>query len=176
MNHTRLLCALSAILILASTASAHHGQDFLIVQDVQLPKPGSLRLVGNFEWESYETGDEFGLIPGVMVGVMDRLALAVDVHFRDEAGSNWNYSNITPAVFFDLTPSSDKFPFKIGLTAGYQFANSSSADPAMDREEEEEHGDHHHADEEETGHAHTHGGSIHNHDSDAFTSRLILET
>lgn len=175
MKHFKqLFCVFSTSILIATSSSAHHGQDFLIAQDVHLPAPGKVHFIGNFEWESYNDGDDFGYTPGLMVGVMDRLALAVDVHFRDERTSDLGYSNVMPMADFDLTPTSDKFPFKIGLTAGYQFAGNSAEEPAMHHEEAGH--DDHHADEAESGHEHTHSGSIHNHDSDAFNSRLIIET
>lgn len=162
---------------------AHHGQDFLLLEDYHLPAPGGGHLMGNFEWEKYSDRDEFGLAPSLMFGVLPRVALSVDVNFRDES-DGFDYNSVMPAAHFQLTSPESDFPVKVALSVGYQFVDGAfAADPAPSHHEEEgEHAEHgheheHHADEhaEEGAHDHSHTSSVHNHDSDALQSRLILE-
>lgn len=171
-----IAAALLAAAGLLTPASAHHGQDFLIVQDHAVPAPGSGYLLGSFEWEKYPDHNEYGLGPGLMFGILPQVALGLDVHFRDE-GDGWDFSNVAPMVHLQLTPPDSKFPIKFGIAAGYQFGNGGGAEETHDHADEHDHGDHHgeeHAHEE--GHAHSHGGSIHNHDDDLFVGRFIAES
>lgn len=171
-----------------SSAHAHHGQDFLLLEDYHLPAPGSGHLITNFEWENGDA-DEYGLTPAFMLGILPQLALSVEADFRDEATSNWDYSSVTPMAHFQITPSSSTFPIKFGMSAGYQFGNASEAssdhhadEAVVDEHEHDEEAGHHeheadaHAEaEEEAEHEHSHSGSVHAHGVDAFVGRFIIE-
>ncbi len=176
---TNLIFAFTlALALLPATSRAHHGQDFLLLEDYHLPAPGGGHLMGNFEWEKYSDRDEFGIGPSLMFGVLPRVALSVDVNFRDES-DGFDYNSVMPAVHFQLTPPDWKSPFKVALSVGYQWADSALAahDEAPDHHaEEHEHGEegHHEEEEEAPEHAHTES-SVHNHDTDALMSRLIIE-
>lgn len=167
-----------------STASAHHGQDFILLEDYHLAAPGQGHFMTNFEWESYSDRDEFGLAPGLIFGVLPRVGLGIDVSFRDE-DEGWGYSNVTPTAHFQLTNPESKFPIRVSLSVGYQFADGGAGDgeEAEHEDEHAEHGhehghaDHHedHGDDHHVSAAHSHSGSIHNHDADLLASRLIIE-
>ena len=176
-----------ATFLAVSSAHAHHGQDFLLLEDYHLPAPGSGHLLTNFEWENGDA-DEYGLTPAFMLGILPQLALSVEADFRDEATSNWDYSSVTPMAHFQITPSSSTFPIKFGISAGYQFGNADEASSDHHSEEAEEHDheaeaghhDEHDADahakaEDEAEHAHDHSGSVHAHGVDAFMGRFIVE-
>jgi hypothetical protein len=178
------LLALAAIATLASTSAfAHHGRDFILVQDYSAPVPGSVFLMGNFEWEKGSGGSEFGLSPSLMVGVLPRVSLAVEGSFRDEVGTDWRYTSVTPSANIQLTPLSSQSPVRFGLSVGYQFADSVSEEvPDAHNEEAEGSGEHadepddeHAAEAEATGHHHGEGVSIHNHDDNALIARFITE-
>lgn len=168
---------------MAACALAHHGQDFLLLEDHHLPAPGQGHLMTNFEWEKYPNADEFGLSPGILFGILPQVALGVDVHFRDES-DGWNYTNVMPSAHFQITPPDLDFPIKVGLSIGYQFADGAAGDEEEPRndhaEDDHEHGDHNagddHEHQAEEGHSHSHSGSIHNHDNDLLASRLIIES
>lgn len=180
-RHAALSIALAA-LAFTTSVRAHHGQDFLLLEDWHLPAAGAGHLMTNFEWEHSSDRDEYGLGPSLMLGVMPRVALSVDVDFRDES-DGWNYNSVMPAAHFQITGPESDLPFRVGLSVGYQFVDGAVAAGGEEHAHEEaghhadEHGDEHadehdHADE---GHGHSHASSVHNHDSDALMSRLIIE-
>lgn len=184
MKHTLVTLALAA---LTTTTFAHHGRDFILVEDYSSPAQGSAFLLGNFEWEKGSEGSEYGLSPSLMVGVLPQVSLSVETSFREEVGSDWRYTSVTPSVHIQLTPPDSKSPVRFGLSAGYQFAEGADAEPAEEHHEEadadheeaghhaEETGDHHAEEEEEAAGHHHHGSSIHNHDDNAFIARFITE-
>lgn len=169
----------AASLIAASSSFAHHGQDFILLEDYHIPAVGSGHIMTNFEWENGSEGDEFGFSPSLMLGVLSQVALSVETDFRNEVASDWEYASVTPALHIQLSPPGSKSPFRFGLSAGYQFGNLGTEAPAGEGEEaEEDHaeeGDHHQ--EAEHDHAeHSHGGSsVHAHGVDAFVGRFVVE-
>ncbi len=172
-----LLAVVSLSAFVPATLNAHHGQDFLLLEDWHLPAPGGGHVMTNFEWERRSDHDEFSLAPSLMFGVVRRVALSLDADFRDES-EGWAYRSIMPAAHFQLTGAESDSPFKIALSVGYLFADSAAAE---DHEDQPAHGDGHGGGHEDLGHANSEGhvqshvNSIHNHDSDALTSRLIIE-
>ncbi len=163
---------IAALLAVAAPCCAHHGQDFLLIEDYQQSLPGQVFFISNFEWEDPPGGNEFGFSPSLMIGVLPRLALSVDAEFRNEAYSDWRYNSVTPALHVQLSPAKSTFPVKFAVSGGYQFADSPSE--VADEEEDHHHDEHEHEHAEES--HHHHGGSIHNHDADAFVGRFIAET
>ncbi len=158
MKHIFLTLALAA---LTTTAIAHHGRDFILVEDHTCPAPGGMFLLGNFEWEKGNEGSEYGFSPSLMVGVLPQLSLSIEASFREEVGADWKYASVTPSAHIQLTPADSKSPVRFGLSASYQFAEGEEAD--------------HHAEEEEAEGHHHHGSSIHNHDDNALIARFITE-
>jgi hypothetical protein len=171
---------LFASAITITTASAHHGQDFILLEDYHLPSVGSGHLLTNFEWEKGSDGSEFGFSPSLMFGVLPRVALSVETDFRDEVADGWQYSSVTPMAHFQLSPPDSKSPIRFGLSAGYQFGNADPevADEHAAHDHADEHADEHgeeHADEHDHA-AHSHGGgSVHAHGVDAFVGRFVVE-
>jgi hypothetical protein len=143
---------------------AHHGRDFLLVEDTHLPAPGSVQALLNFEWERTGSTNEYGVEPGLLFGVMPHLALGLETSFRDE-GEGWDYANVTPKLHVLLTPDSAKLPFRAALSVGYQFAKGAAEEHEAEAEEGEEEEHHHHE-----------FSGIHNHDSDLLSLRLAVET
>ncbi|MBX7207015.1 MAG: hypothetical protein K1X78_01780 [Verrucomicrobiaceae bacterium] len=174
--------ALAALAFTTISLHAHHGHDFILLEDWHLAAPGKGHLLTNFEWEHSGDGDEYGLAPSLMFGIAPRVALSLDVDFRDES-DGWNYNAVMPAAHFQVTGPDSDLPFKVALSVGYQWADGAAG--ADGEEPADEHGDEHHddhADEhqgghdhEHMGHDHSHASSVHNHDSDALMSRLIIE-
>jgi opacity protein-like surface antigen len=174
-----------SLLVLACAAGvpllsfADHGQDFLLLEDYDLPAPGSGHITGNFEWEKYSNDDAFGLGPSLMIGVLPRTALSVDMHFRNE-GDGFEYNSVMPAAHFQITSPDSKSPFKVGFSVGYQWTEGADEEEA-ESESEGEHSEHGHDQHQEVGHnevstsVHGHGEGIHNHRSDALKSRLVIE-
>ena len=175
------VAAVAAAALWAVPAQAHHGRDFLVVQDYSLPSPLSGNIVTNFSWEDGGADDEFRLEPGFIVGLAPRLALETSVSFQDE-GSGWDYASVDPALHIQLTGPESRCPIKIGLSAGYQFGNADGEGHDHGHGEEAEHRDEHGEDEHGGGHAHEAGEAghehtgIHRHGEDLFHARLVLET
>lgn len=185
-HHYLLTSAFSAALALsfASKASAHHGQDFLLLQDAVSPAPLHANVFSTFEWSRHDGDDEFALESGIQLGVLSQLSVGTTLEFSDE-GDGWDYSSVMPYLHLQLTPKDAKWPFRAALMGGYQFANhNGEAGHSHEHAEAEEHhetedaGGHHeeaeehHEEEEEEGHEH---GGIHRHDENYFMARLVLE-
>lgn len=143
-----------ALLSLAAAQSvkAHHGQDFLLIEDYQQAAPGQAYFISNFEWERGEEGNEYGFAPSLMVGILPRIALSVDTDFRKEVEGDWAYSTVTPAIHVQLSPTESKFPIKFGFSTGYQFHEGGGDEGEIE------------------------GGSIHNHSATGLVSRFIMES
>jgi hypothetical protein len=170
---------IAALLAVAAPCFAHHGQDFLLIEDYQQSLPGQFFFISNFEWENSPMGNEFGFSPSLMFGVIPRLALSVDAEFRNEPEGDWRYNSVTPALHVQLSPTKSTFPVKFAISGGYQFADGASETEEEGEEHHHEEADHHdeheHHEHAEESQRHHHGGSIHNHDADAFVGRFIAE-
>lgn len=118
--------AIAALLLPFSPAArADHGQNFLMLQDADISAPGDGHLLGTFSWERYGGEDSFGLSPGFNVGLLPRVALSVHAAFGDE-GDGWTFRSVLPELHIDLTPRDSGLPFRVALSAGYQFADDSN--------------------------------------------------
>lgn len=122
MFRFRPLPCLVAICFPLNSSFAHHGQDFLLLQDAASTKPLDGSLFSNFEWSSSNGFDELGLESGFQLGIAPRLTLGATVEFGDE-GNGWDYSSVMPYLHLDLTPKDLKWPIRIAIMGGYQFAN-----------------------------------------------------
>jgi len=180
MRFSALVAAGAALSAFAVSVQAHHGRDFLLIQDYAVPPPLSGIVYGNFEVDTMDGPDEWSIEPGGMIGLGRGLALGTSFHFTDEGGG-WEYSSISPQVQFQLTPQGSANPVKFAVLAGYQFVRGGE-------EEAHDHGppvcgpeygpDSPPCDEMATAehtHSHSHSG-IHQHGVDAFFARLIMET
>ena len=158
-----ILSCITLLLIATPTLRASHGQNFLLLEDYDLPRSGHGQILGAFDWERQNGIDSYVSEPNFILGIAPWLAFGLTAHFADEAGEGWNYTSTTPRLYFRL-PTSDSLPFNLGFSAGYQFAEGQ--DPQSDSHEEEhhdepEHGheeEDHHADEQDSGHSHHAGG------------------
>lgn len=100
---------------------AHHGLDFMLVQDAALPAPFSAMLYDNSEWSTASGADEYSTEPGILMGVTPWLAIGANTSFMDE-GEGWDYLSTTPYINFPLFKS-DRVPWlRVSLYAGYEIA------------------------------------------------------
>jgi hypothetical protein len=157
------------IALVSTPALAHHGRDFILVEDYSCPCQGNAFFLGNFEWEKGSEGSEYGFSPSLMVGVLPQVSLSVETSFRDEVGADWKYASVTPSAHIQLTPIDSEATVRFGFSAGYQFADGADAAPEDDHHEEAGH----HATEESS--HHHEGSSIHNHDANALVARFVTE-
>jgi hypothetical protein len=167
---------IALLIAIAPTLHASHGQNFLLLEDYDLPRAGHGQVLGAFDWERQNGIDSYVSEPNFILGIAPWLAFGLTAHFADEAGEGWNYTSATPRLYFRL-PTSDALPFNLGFSAGYQFAEGQ--DPESDHHEEEhEHhhaeSDHHEEESSESGNAH-HTGGIDDHDNNLWHTRLLLD-
>jgi hypothetical protein len=169
----------AVLLTVAPTLHASHGQNFLLLEDYDLPRAGHGQILGAFDWERQNGIDSYISEPNFIVGIAPWLAFGLTAHFSDEAGEGWGYSSATPRLYFRL-PTSDALPFNVGFSAGYQFAEGHEEESGHHEEEhahEDEHGHAeagHHDEPEDSGHAHSAGG-IDDHDNNLWHTRLLLD-
>ncbi|WP_367873160.1 hypothetical protein [Luteolibacter sp. Populi] len=191
--HPKTILSLTgaASLVAIPTARAHHGQDFLVALDADVPDPWHATVFSSFEWSKRGDEDELSIEPGFMAGIGPGLALGTSVRFAEEESSGWDYSSVDPTLQWKI-PTGD-FPVSFALSAGYVFAEESGHSHGSA-------GHHHHEEEEEGGvdpgpdgpgpggeeHEHDHGqehdhgshshGGIHRHGEDHFHLRFIADT
>jgi len=111
----------------ASTGHAHHGRDFLLLQDYSIPVPFSGVITGGFEWAAQQPSDTMEMEMGAFSGVAPRIGLGVNLKGGDE-GTGWNFSAVAPYVQFQLTPPDTRFPLRIAAIAGWNYAVTRSHD------------------------------------------------
>lgn len=177
LSRAVLTAALVASLIVARPARGHHGQDFLVVQSYHVPGSLSAHAFGDFEWSRLDGGNGYEFQPGVMVGILPRTALEVTTLFEKSGAEAWRYSSVTPSVVLQLTPPDSKLPFRVAVSAGYEFADERGGAERHEEEHAEDgHGEEgHHGEQAEPG-SHRHGDAGHHHGTSGFEGRLILET
>ena len=179
--HSRLCGPLFAalLILLTTTLHAHHGRDFILIQDSAIPAPFSGVAIAGYEWTSDGDTNEFSTEPGFFIGLAPALAFGMSAGFSDE-GDGWNYTGVTPQFVVSILPATGPMNFRVGFWTGYEFAEASD-----------------HADSTSAGHAHTPGtgpdagpvaphdhgghdhgshGGIHRHGESGWYNRFIIES
>ncbi len=124
MTLKRLCHALLPALLLAaapSPAHAHHGLDFLLVQDAFLPAPGGGVLYGGVDWTRQDGADLYGSEPGVMLGLLPGLAFGVSSNVSD-VGDDWQVYGLTPYLQVQLLPKSWSSRVRLAARVGYEIS------------------------------------------------------
>jgi hypothetical protein len=120
---------ISALLLLASlfpsVLSAHHGRDFLLVQDSAIPARFSGVLIGGYSWSREGDDDTFSTEPGLYIGLTSALAFGLTASFSDAPG-DWSYDSVMPQFVLSLLPPTGDHHFRIGLWTGYDIAEDHS--------------------------------------------------
>lgn len=120
--HMKRFVSIAMVLMTwASSARAHHGLDFLLLQDATFPQPLSGSFFDNSEWTRERALDEYATEPGLHLGVLPGLSAGVMSHFAD-MGDGWAYSSTTPYVVINLLPVEIK-GVRVALWTGYEFAS-----------------------------------------------------
>ncbi len=120
MTATFFLAALLSI-----TAHAHHGLDFMVLQDGTLPKPGSMMLFDNSEWSTFDGAEEWSTEPGLHLGFTPWLAIGTTASIMDE-GNGWHYLSTTPYLNIPIFKS-DRVPWlKVSFYAGYELPDNAA--------------------------------------------------
>ncbi len=102
---------------------AHHGLDFLLVQDAYIPHPGALTLFSGFDWTSDTTPDQFSAEPGAMIGIIPGIAFGIGSEISD-VGDGWNAYTLSPYFQAQLLPSSWSSRVRVALRVGYDISLS----------------------------------------------------
>lgn len=174
---------LALLLASPTLALAHHGQDFLLNYDPEVPAMKHATAFGAFEWSKTGDTDEVSVEPGFLAGIAPGLALGSTIRYADD-GEGWGYSGVNPMLQYLLPIDSERFFF--GVYAGYLFAeggghphggtvhvhnpNPGGVDQGPDAPPGGGTSHHVHG----AGEEHTHNG-IHRHGEDHFQLRLLFQ-
>jgi hypothetical protein len=116
---------LLAMLLLVANARAHHGLEFMILQEGTAPEPWSITPFVSSSFSQGGHGDETKIEGGMLLGLTHGVGLGVSTSYIDIEGADWRYTSTTPYLTLQLFQS-DSLPWlRIGVYAGYQIA----ADP-----------------------------------------------
>jgi hypothetical protein len=126
MRH-RLPAAL-ILAVLSGLASAHHGQDFLLLESPGVPHPGDAYLIANAHAAlEGDAEEQAGFEPALFVGLTPRVAFELHAHTEKQADEGWNYEATAPAVHVLLSDSAKHHGLKVGIGAEYEIARESDA-------------------------------------------------
>lgn len=119
----RLLPTLAGLFAFAvlPDAPAHHGLDFLLVQDAFVPAPGKGVLYGGIDWTQNGGTDSYFSEPGIMLGLLPGLAFGVSAETAD-AGEDWQVYGISPYLQVQLLPKEWTRRVRLALRVGYEFS------------------------------------------------------
>jgi hypothetical protein len=112
---------LGAVCLLPATLQAHHGRDFLLLQDAEVPLPFTGSLAANAEWTRAEGQEAWALETAAELGVLPFLSVGASVEFADERGSI-DFASIQPYVRLELISREKDWPIRMALFSGYRFA------------------------------------------------------
>ncbi|MEM9480820.1 MAG: hypothetical protein AAGA58_14285 [Verrucomicrobiota bacterium] len=119
------------LFLTAVSAFAHHGAEYITLDDFDIGHPGDGFVNSSFDWESYNTGDELSSEFAFSYTPFHRLSIGTIVRFAEDGNGDWVYSSVTPRLHLQLTdPHADR-RFKFALTVGYQFAEDISTEETI---------------------------------------------
>lgn len=126
---SRRLPALAASLfLLPSLASAHHGQDFLLLASPGIPHPGDAYLLLGGHAALDGDAEEAGAFePSVLFGAGKRVAFELHAHVEKPRGEGWTYEATAPAIHVLLSDPARHHGLRVGLSAEYEIAAQSDA-------------------------------------------------
>ncbi|MCX6857816.1 MAG: hypothetical protein NTV80_23265 [Verrucomicrobia bacterium] len=175
---------ISLFLLLTTTLSAHHGRDFILIQDSAIPAPFTGVAIAGYEWTSDGDTNESSTEPGFFMGIAPALAFGLSAGFSDE-GDGWNYTGVTPQFVVSILPATGPLNFRVGLWTGYEFAEE-QADSGHSGATSHSHNSgsgpdagpvapHGHGAAGSGGHDHGSHGGIHRHGESGWYNRVIME-
>ena len=105
---------------------AHHGSEFITLDDYDVGHPGDGNVKAVFDLERFDGENELSTEFSVFVSPMPRVGVGVDVRFAEDGRGDWVYSSVSPRVQVQLTDPHADSRFRVGLSFGYQFAEDLS--------------------------------------------------
>jgi hypothetical protein len=119
----RLLFAFIIFFLTANFVHAHHGQNFLWLEDASLPHHADGHVMIDYEWASRAGESNQTYTLGSMLGIVHGVAASFSASAGDEMGSTeWQSMQPTLHVASDLSSA-----VTMGFSIGYQIALSESA-------------------------------------------------
>jgi hypothetical protein len=112
-------CFFVAGVLAAAPARAHHGKDFLLVETVELPRPGELYFFSAQDAIRHEGSTTLEVSPALLLGVSRIVAFEVHGHASHEE-DHWTYEATAPALRIQLPRSSR---LRVGFSAEYEIAH-----------------------------------------------------
>jgi hypothetical protein len=112
---------LGLVAMCSCAARAHHGLDFLLVQDAFVPAPGKGVLYGGFDWTKDGDSDSYGTEPGFMLGLLPGLAFGMGAVTAD-VGEGWQIYGVSPYLQMQLLPQEWSKRVRLALRVGYEFS------------------------------------------------------
>lgn len=107
--------------MLPCMARAHHGLDFLLVQDAFVPAPGKGVLYGGLDWTRDGNADRYYSEPGLILGLLPGLAAGLGAETGD-AGEDWQVYGIAPYLQVQLLPKEWSRRVRLAARFGYEFS------------------------------------------------------
>ncbi|MEO8002062.1 MAG: hypothetical protein ABI644_09300 [Arenimonas sp.] len=127
MFNRKIFLAL-ALSLAPSLASAHHGQDFLLLESPGIPHPGDIYLVSNAQLALEKNAEEqAGFEPALLFGLTRRVAFELHAHTEKLAGYSWTYEATAPAIHILLTDPNKHSGLKVGIGLEYEIAAEDDA-------------------------------------------------
>lgn len=126
-NAVRAVLLSTPLAVTAPPATAHHGQEYVVVMDSSVPSMWSGTVFGGTEWSRDGRLDEISAEPGFLLGLGSRVAVGATLGFSGTE-DDWGYESVSPFVQFQITPPS--WPVRVAVMAGYHFADTTTTEPA----------------------------------------------
>ena len=123
-------------LVMLPAIWAHHGSEFIALDDYDIGHAGDGLLNAGFDLERFGGEDELSAEIDAFVTPLPRVGLGVNVRFAEDGRGDWVYSSVSPRVQVQLTDPHAEGRFKLGLSFGYQFAEDLSYDETTTSYEE----------------------------------------
>jgi hypothetical protein len=128
LNMRRTLLTL-ALLAAPALASAHHGQDFLLLESPTVPHPGDVYLLANADLAlDGDAEEQASFAPAILIGATPRVAFELHAHAADVEGEGWHHEAIAPAIHLLLTDPHAHEGLKVGLSAEYEIGHGDEPD------------------------------------------------
>jgi hypothetical protein len=86
---------------ISTSASAHHGLDYLLLQDGTAPARWRLSSFTAADLSSTDGFDEYNIESGLLLGLGGGAGIGVGFGIMDGGSSDWRYSSTTPYLNLD---------------------------------------------------------------------------